>query len=359
MIEVPAGPSKTFEPTRPLFDSAIRLGLVALLVYWSFIIVRPFIAIMVWSAVLAVALYPAFRWMAARLGGRRGMAAALITILSLLIIVGPATWLGLGLIESLRDLSDRLQSGTLPVPPPPDAIRRWPLIGQPIHEFWDQASTNLKSALATVFPLLKPLGSTALSLAADTGVGVLKFLVAVVIAGFLLPPGPALVQALKAFSVRVASARGEQLVELAGATIRTVSRGVIGVALLQAILVGIGLLAAGVPGASLIALAVMVLGIVQIGAAPVLIPVIIWGWTTMAPTAALMFTAYMLVVGLVDNILRPILIGRGLTTPIVVIFIGVVGGTVTQGILGLFLGPIVLAVAWQLLVAWMRNDATV
>jgi len=352
------GPFNRFRLDRTFIDSAIRLGLIAFLLYWSFFIVRPFISIILWSAVLAVGLYPPFNWLAARLGGRRGLASALITLVTLLIIIGPVIWLGLGLVDGLRALAEMLTTGNLSLPPPSERIKSWPLIGDKLYVYWDLASTNLARAFAEIAPLLKPISVSVLGFAGGTGVGVLKFLVSVIIAGFLLPPAPSLVRSLNAFSVRVASHRGGALLQLAGATISSVSRGVIGVSLLQALLAGIGLKIAGVPGASLIAFAVLVLGIVQIGPSVVLIPAIIWSWVTQDTTTALIFTAYMLPVNLVDNLLRPLLIGRGLTTPTLVIFIGLLGGTLAHGLLGLFLGPIVLAVVWELLVAWMGEDET-
>jgi predicted PurR-regulated permease PerM len=166
-----------------------------------------------------------------------------------------------------------------------------------------------------------------------------------------------LVEAVATFLRRLVSRRGDEFVQLAGATVRNVSQGVIGVSLLQALLAGIGLMAASVPGASLITLFVLILGIVQIGPSVILIPVIIWSWLTMETTTALIFTAYIVPVNLIDNILRPLLMSRGLSTPMLVIVIGAIGGTLSNGIIGLFVGPIVLAVAWDLLVTWVREDA--
>jgi predicted PurR-regulated permease PerM len=352
------GPPRRLRLDQALIEQGIRLGLIALLLYWSFVLVRPFISIVLWSAVITVALYPPFDWLAVRLGGRRAPAAALITLGCLLIIVGPVIWLGLGVVDGLRALADLLGSGALALPPPWPAIKSWPLVGEPLYSLWDQASSNLASAFAKIAPLLKPVGVGILDFAAGTGIGVLEFLAAVIIAGFLFSPAPSLVDSIKAFSQRVAASRGAPLVELTGATIRSVSRGVIGVSLLQMLLAGIGLWIAGVPGASLIAFAVLILGIVQIGPSVVLIPAIIWSWMTQETAAALLFTAYIVPVNLLDNFLRPLLIGRGLTTPILVILIGLIGGTLAHGLLGLFLGPIVLAVAWELVVAWMRADRT-
>ncbi|HEY7299291.1 MAG TPA: AI-2E family transporter [Xanthobacteraceae bacterium] len=336
-------------------EIAIRLAALGLLLYWTIILVRPFLTILLWSVVLAVALYPVFDWVAARLGGRRSLAAAIITVAGVLIILGPAAWLGLGLMEGARFLSDRLGSGALSVPEPPEGVRHWPLIGGQAYRLWSLASMNLKEAFDEIAPYLKPYSSTLLGAAAGASTGLLKFFVSVIVAGFLFSPGPSLVNAVKAFSRHLESSRGGEFVDLAGATIRSVSRGVIGISLLQAFAAGVGLWLAGVPGASVITFAVLIFGIVQIGPSLILIPVIVWSWFRMETMTALMFTAYMGPVNLLDNILRPIVMGRGLATPMPVIFIGVVGGTLVHGLIGLFIGPIVLAVAWELLRAWIRD----
>ena len=347
--------SKSEDTTSSFIEVAIRLGALALLLYWSLILVQPFISIAIWSAVLTVALYPVFEWASHQLGGRRRIAAALITLLSLLIIIGPATWLALGLVDSLRLISERLDLANLTIPSPSTAVKDWPVIGEPIYQFWELASTNLSAALAQIMPQLKPLGSSLLRIGADTGLGIIMFLASVVVAGFLFSPAPAIAEAIKKFSRRLNPTRGEEFVEQAGATIRAVSRGVIGISVLQALLAGVGLMVAGIPQASLITFGVLIFGIIQIGPSIILIPVIIWAWTIMDTLPAFLFTAYMVPVNLLDNLLRPIVMGRGLKTPMLVILIGVIGGTLAYGITGLFLGPIVLAVIWELFVSWIEE----
>ncbi len=334
---------------------AIRLGLLAFLVYWSFVLVRPFIPIFAWSVVLAVALYPAFNWLSVHLGGRPKLAAAIITSVNLAIVIGPATWLGLGLIESLQSFAGQLDSGSLIVPSPPDSVKDWPIVGVQVHALWDQASTNLRAALSQIAPHLKPLAGPVFAFAGSASVSTLKFIGSVVIAGFLFPTGPRLVVAIRSIQARLQLQRGQDFVALAGATIRTVSQGVIGIAIVQSLLVGVGLKLAGVASAGVLAFAVLVLAIMQIGSAVVLLPVIIWIWATKDFMAALLITIYLLVVGLADNVLKPMLMGRGLSTPALVIFIGLLGGTIAHGIVGLFVGPIILAVAWELTAAWIRE----
>jgi predicted PurR-regulated permease PerM len=177
-----------------------------------------------------------------------------------------------------------------------------------------------------------------------------------VLSGFLFIYGPRMVEAIRRIQSRIVTQRSEDFVALAGQTIRMVSQGVIGVAALQALLAGVGLKLAGVPHAGLLAFAVLVLAILQIGSAIVLLPVIIWIWATKDFAVALPLTIYLGIVGLADNILKPILMGRGLSTPMLVIFVGVLGGMIAHGIVGLFVGPIILAVTWELMMAWIREE---
>jgi predicted PurR-regulated permease PerM len=341
--------------TATWIELAIRLAVLALLLYVAYILIRPFITIVIWSVVLTVALYPGYDRMVRWLGGRRRLAAILMTILGFAVVLGPASWLVLSLIDGIGSLS-RLDPAGFTVPSPPASVKDWPLIGEPIYQFWDLASTNLQAAVVKIAPQLRPLGSGLLGIAADAGTGAIQFLIALIVSGFLFPPAPALVDTIRRFSRRLASHQGETFVQIVGATIRAVARGVIGVAALQAFLIGIGLVVAGIPGASLLTLAALVLGIIQIGPTIVVVPVIIWVWIAMDTITALLFTAYMIPVNLIDNVLRPLVMGRGLDTPIVVILVGVIGGTLSLGLTGLFLGPIILAVLWELFVAWIRES---
>ena len=334
---------------------AIRIVCLGFLAYWSLILIRPFLTIIVWSIIVAVALYPIFNWLSDKLYGLRALAAAAITILSLVIMLGPATWLALSLAETVRTILARLGDGTLTLPPPSETVKTWPLIGEKIYEGWLLASTNLRALVIEAAPHLKPLGSSLLNAAGSIGINLLRFVIAVVISGFLLIPGPSLIHSIKNVLSRVAAVRGEEFVDLAGATIRNVSRGIIGIAILQALLAGIGLLFAGVPAAGLFSFLVLVLGIIQIGPSVVLLPLIVWSWFAMDTAMALLFTLYMVPVNLLDNILRP-LVAKGLSTPMPVILLGVLGGTLVHGMIGLFVGPIVLSIGWQLLVVWTRDE---
>lgn len=337
------------------FDTAIRIGLLVLLVYLSWEVVAPFVTIVMWSAILAVALYPLFDriqlWT-----GRPRVAAVLVTALCLAVVVAPVAWLGVGMVDGLKLLASGLDNGQLSIPRPADSVRDWPLVGVWVYDAWSRVESDLRSELTELAPVLKPIGIRLLQVASNAMLALLKFLAAIVIAGFLFCPGPRLIETLRRLLERLVRPRGGEMLQLAGTTIRSVSRGVIGVALLQSLLAGFGFVAAGIPGAGILSFLSLLLGIVQIGPGVIFLPVLVWSWMTMDPMSALLFTAYMVPVGLLDNVLKPILVAKGLTTPMPVIIVGVIGGTIAYGIIGLFFGPIVLSVAWALLVAWLDGE---
>ena len=337
------------------FERMAKLSLLGLLVYWSFVIVRPFLTILLWSLILTVSLYPAFNWVARHLGGRRKLAAAIMTLVSLAVVTGPVIWLGLSMVEGLSIFSDQMNSGTIAIPPPPDEIKSWPLIGGRIHHIWTLASANLKSAVSETLPYLDPLKSLARKMAQNAATGIPIFIVSFIASGFLFPAAPTLLEGGRKLSRSILPVHGQEYLKLAGATIRNVAQGVIGVSVLQSVLAGGGFIVAGVPGSGLLALAVLIFGILQFPGI-VFLPVMIWGWTALTPSAALGLTAYLLPVSLINNFLSPIVMAHGLRTPMIVIFVGVLGGTIAHGIIGLFVGPIILAVSWELILAWVKKQ---
>ena len=336
-------------------DVAIRIGLLVLLAYWSLKVIGPFVTILLWSGILTVALYPVFNWLA-RLIGSKTLAAAMITVLSLMIVLGPVTWLGFAMIGGIELLVKGIGTGQLAMPMPPDVVKSWPLIGEKIFQLWSQAATNTEALLLQAAPYLKDIGGKLLSLSQGVALGLLEFVGSIVIAGFLYSPGPRIVDFMRIVLRRVLGHESEEILQLIGSTIRNVARGVVGIALLQALLAGIGFIVAGIPAAGLFTFLALLLGIVQIGPSILIIPMVVWSWTKMDPSSALIFTAYMIPVSLADNILRPVVMARGLSTPMPVILVGVMGGMIAYGISGLFVGPIVLAVLWALIQEWMAED---
>ena len=336
-------------------EATIRIGFVVLLAAWCFQIVRPFVGIVAWGAILALAGRQGYERIAAAVGGRRGLAAVLFTVLALVLLAVPTALLSGTFVEGARKLAGQLSGGTLHIPPPPESVAGWPLIGEPLARFWTMASENLKDALAQVQPQLKALAAWLLAAAASLGLQVLQFVLAIVIAGVLLAHSEGAADAAEAVATRIVGRRGPELTQLADATVRSVARGIIGVALIQSALAGIGFLVAGVPGAGLWALICLVLAIVQIGPAIILLGAIVYVFSKASTLTAVLFLVWCVFVGLLDNVLKPILLGRGVNVPMVVIFLGAIGGFLAMGLIGLFVGSIVLVLGYTLFLAWLSE----
>jgi predicted PurR-regulated permease PerM len=342
---------------RNVIDVLVRLSIVALLVYWAALLVQPFLVLIAWSIILVIVLYPAYSWSVRRLHLPSAIAAGAIIAGCLVVLLGPVTWLGLSAATSARWIAEKLASGELAIPPPVESVRQWPLIGAKTYDLWSLASTNLTAAAVKLGPVLRPLSTHLLYFAGSAGLSVFKFVISIIVAGFLFKPGPALVETVGSVFRRLTAAHGDEYVQMVGVSVRNLARGVIGVAALQSLLVGLGLIVAGIPAAGLISLFVLVLGIIQIGSAIILIPVVIWSFFTMDTFGAVLFALYMVPVSLVDNFLRPIVMAHGLKTPMPVILIGLLGGVWVHGLIGLFVGPVVLAIVWELVRIWIWQEA--
>jgi len=344
--------------SRDLLDLFIRAGLIAVLVAFSFQVFRPFLDLMLWALILAVTLYPLHCRLRQRLGGRDGRAATLIVVLALALLLVPVYLLLVSLGESLEQLLGVLRSGTWSLPAPPDSVAGWPLVGPRLHQAWLSASGDLTSALQRLLPHLKGSGRALLGALANVGAAFLLFVAALIVAGICMAFGERGHHAAQRIATRISGPqRGPRIVALCTATIRAVAQGVIGIAFIQMLLVGVGFVAIGVPGAGLLALVVLLLGIVQLPVTLITLPVIAYVLGTQGvalPT--LVFAVYSLVAGLADNVLKPLLLGRGVDVPMPVVLLGALGGMVVQGIIGLFLGPVILAVAYNLFWQWVDEQ---
>ncbi len=336
-------------------EAALRIGLVVLLVAWCFQIVRPFITPIVWGAIIAVAAYPGYRWLQSRLGGRPRLTATVFTMLMLIVVIAPTVMLSGTLVETVKVLAVNLSEGNLSIPPPPENIRGWPVIGEQLHAFWTLASYNIEAALEKVGPEIKAVGTWLLTTAAGAGFGILQFIFAIIIAGVLMPQADGAYRTAQLLSLRLAGEQHTDLVDLAEKTVRSVASGILGVALIQALLAGLGFMVAGVPGAGFWALLCLLLSVAQIGIAVILIPVVIYLFNTADMVTAVGFLIWAIPVGLIDNILKPIFLARGLKTPMVVIFIGAIGGFLASGIIGLFVGAVVLALSYEVFLLWLNG----
>jgi predicted PurR-regulated permease PerM len=338
-----------------MLEAAIRIGLLAILVAWCFEIVRPFIIPIVWGVIIAVASYPIFLKIQQLLGGHAGWAAVLFTLLALLVIIVPTVMLAGTVVDGAKVLSTKLSSGRLPIPPPPESVGHWPLIGDQLREFWSLASYNIEAALKEIQPEVKMIGKWLLSAAAGAGYGILEFVVAIIIAAFFMVHAGSGRFVAHGIATRLAGSRGIEFANLAESTVRSVARGILGVALIQSLLAGLGFLVAGIPGAGLWALLCLLLGVIQVGILVVLIPMVIYMFNTADTISAILFLIWCVPVGLLDNILKPILLGRGVKVPMVIIFIGAIGGFLSSGIIGLFIGSVVLTLGFGLFMAWLRE----
>ena len=339
-----------------LLEVLIRAGLIFALAALCFQIFAPFLTLMVWGLILAVTLYPMQEYVAAKMGGRQGLAATLIVILGIALIVAPTAILMSSLGDSVQRLIHDVQSDALVIPAPRESVAGWPVIGERVYALWSQAHADLPALVKSMQPKIGDLAKTALAFVASIGGGLLLFLAALIIAGILMAFGRSGNRASVAISERVAGpARGAEFATLSTATIRAVAQGVIGVAFIQAIIVGLCLLIAGVPWAGVLAMICLVLGIAQIPALIVTLPAIAYIWLLgdYGKGEAILYTLLIFVAGLADNVLKPLMLGRGVDAPMPVILIGALGGMAAAGILGMFVGATLLALGYQIFMGWV------
>ena len=343
--------------TSAQMDLFIRAGLILALVMLCYQVFAPFLTLMVWALILAVALYPMQQFIANKLGGKQGLAATILTLLGIALIVVPTAVLMSSLGDSVQQLVVDVQENTLEIPAPPDFVATWPLVGEKLHAFWTAASTDLPALVHSLQPKIGDIAKTALGFVASIGVGLLQFFAAFIIAGIIMAFGKSGASASLAIFQRIGGdAIGADFAKLSTATIRAVAEGVIGVAFIQAILVGICLLVAGVPFAGVFALVTLVLGIAQVPALIVTLPAIgyIWWSGDYGTGMAIVYTILLFVSGMADNVLKPLMLGRGVDAPMPVILLGALGGMAAAGILGMFVGATLLALGYQLFMGWVK-----
>ncbi|MBW2725890.1 MAG: AI-2E family transporter [Deltaproteobacteria bacterium] len=346
------------ETMRRATEIAVRLGAIAIVVAWCLQIIAPFVGIVIWGLIIAVALQGPYDAIARRVGGRRQLAAAIIVLLGIAVVVVPAVLLSETLVSGAQNFAEDIADGSMDIPPPPSHVVDWPIVGEPVFEFWSLASRNLKAALEKLGPQLQAVSAWLLKAAAAVGAGLLQMIVSLVIAGVMLSRSGVRAGIVRRLASRLAGPeKGPALAELARATISSVVNGIVGVALIQSLLSGIGFVLADVPAAGLWALFVLVAAVVQIPAGLVMVLPIMIVFSTASTTVAIVFTAWCVFVSLADNVLKPMLFGRGVELPMIVIFLGAIGGMLTMGIIGLFVGAVVLGVGYELFNAWIDADA--
>ena len=355
------GPDDRLEPrvASQLLDVLIRAGLIGVLAVLCYVVFAPFLTLMAWAVILAVTLYPLHRWLARQIGGKQGLAATIVVVVGILLIVTPTALLMDSFGSSVHQLVGAVQQNTLEIPAPREGIREWPIVGQKIYDFWSRAHTDLPGLVESMQPKIGEMARKALAIVANIGLGVLQFLASFVVAGIVMAYGEAGTRSSRAIFERiVGGGRGEPFARLATATIRAVAQGVIGIAFVQAILVGLALLVAHVPWAGVLAAITLVLSVAQVPALIVIVPAIVYIWSSggYGNGAAIAYSVMLLLAGMADNVLKPLMLGRGVDAPMPVILLGALGGMATGGILGMFVGATLLALGYQIFMGWVAAN---
>ncbi|MET0656601.1 MAG: AI-2E family transporter [Steroidobacteraceae bacterium] len=341
-----------------MLDILIRAGLIAVMVVLCYRVFSPFLNLMIWAVILAVTLYPLHQMLALRMRGKQGLAATVLVILGSIVIVAPTALLMNSLGDSVRGLVHGVQENTLEIPAPRESVKNWPVVGKRIYSTWSAAHADFPAFVKRSQPKIGHLAQQALKVVASIGGGILLFLASFIVAGIVMAFGESGARAARAIFVRVAGKeRGEALTALSTATTRAVAQGVIGVAFIQATVIGLALLLARVPFAGVLAIIALVLGIAQVPALIITLPAIgyIWSSGDYSTGMAATHTVILLIAGMADNVLKPLMLGRGVDAPMPVILFGALGGMASAGIVGMFVGATLLAVGYQIFMSWVAN----
>jgi predicted PurR-regulated permease PerM len=339
-------------------DIALNLLIVFSILTWCAYILSPFVTLIVWGGIIAIAIYPAYLRLHRLLGDRGKLAVTVVALLGAAIVIVPLWSFTSSTIETAVDLRAHVAAGELVVPPAPDAVREWPIIGDRAYAFWTEAATNLSGFVEDHNAQIRNVAVAVLTRLAGAGLGALQFLVSIVIAAAFLHFAQGAVAAARVLFTRLAGDDGEELLILSVATVRSVAIGVLGISAVQALLSGLGMVAVGVPGAGVWTLLVLLVAIVQLPPALVLLPIIIYVFSVESTVVATVFAIWSFLVGISDTFLKPIFLGRGVDAPMIVILLGAIGGMLTSGIIGLFVGGVVLAVSFKLLQRWLSVATT-
>ena len=333
--------------------SFIQIAALVLLFTWCFQIVAPFVHLIAWAAIIAIAVYPVYLRLASRLGGRQKLSATLLVLLGLALLLVPVWIVTDSTIDAARAVASDLEDGAVSVPPPADNVADWPVIGNQVYQVWSGASENLEATLNQFQPQLRSGGRWLLRKIGSTAGDVLQFVAAIIIAGVFMVSAETAYRASIAFTTALLGRDGTALTNLSVTTVRSVAKGILGVALTQALLSLIGLVVMGVPAAGIWTGMVLALAVVQLPPLIVLGPIAVWVFSVADPIPATLFAVYALIVSASDAFLKPLFLGRGVEIPMLVILLGAIGGAIYAGIIGLFVGAVVLALGYELLRAWM------
>ncbi|MBA7566777.1 putative transport protein YdiK [subsurface metagenome] len=337
-------------------DLTIKIGTLLLIIFLCFRILLPFTNILLWAMVIAIIMFPLYTRLGKAFGKRKKLAAVLLAFVALSILLIPSYWLVDSLVVGLKDMADSLQDGSFELPPPSESVAGWPFIGEWLYGNWVAASQNLSQVLSEYLPQLRGFGEKVLNSLAGTGLGILQFALSIIIAAVFLTFSEDASRSSKKLFIKLAGENGEDFARVSEQTVRNVASGVIGVAIIQSTLIGVAMLIMDLPLAGVWIVVTLIFAIAQIPLLLVTIPVIIWLFAIKEPFPAVLWTIYLIVVGASDNYLKPVLMGKGASVPMLVIFLGAIGGFMAFGFLGLFLGAIILSLGYKLYLTWLDSD---
>ena len=334
-------------------DLILKIGALFLVVYLCIRILKPFLGMLLWGLIFAIILFPVFERLRGLFGNRNKISSVLLTLVALSILILPSIWLVNQLVDGVKFLAENFQAGDLSIPPPSESVADWPLIGDWLYTKWLQLAGDMSGSLKGFMPQLVSWGERTLGALANTGLGILQFAASIIIAGIFLIFFEAGSESGRKVFQKVVGERGEEFLEISLNTIRNVATGVLGVAIIQTTLMGIGLILAHIPLAAVWIVVILVMTIAQIPVLIFNIPLIIYLFAFQDPLPAVLWTLYFLVMGMIDNVFKPLIMGKGSDVPMLVIFLGALGGFMAFGFIGLFLGSIVLSLAYKLYLTWV------
>jgi predicted PurR-regulated permease PerM len=339
-----------------IVDALIRLGVLFFLISWCIDILRPFILLLIWAVVIAIALFPVQTYFIRLFRGRRTLATISLVLILLSFLIVPSFMIMHSLFEGISHLKITHETGKHLIPPPGETTAQWPAIAKPVIDLWKMASENIQGVTVKYSEQLKSVITWLISALAGFGKGIVFFVVSIIISGVMLAYSESLSKTAKIVFIKLAGKNGEHFASVTVHTIRNVVKGVLGVALIQSVMAGLGFFIAGVPFAGLWTVACLVLAVVQIGAAPVVIPIAIYMFSVTDTMTAVLLTIWLLLTTISDNVLKPILLGRNAPAPMLVIFLGAIGGFIMSGFLGLFLGAVILTIGYKITLLWLTPE---
>ncbi|MEO8150406.1 MAG: AI-2E family transporter [Bacteroidia bacterium] len=337
-------------------DLSVKLILIYILIGWSAMIVFPFLTPLLWGLILAITLYPMYVGLLKMVKGKNAVASTIITLLLLCILLIPSAIMIAAIVNEAKELKAALDSNTLVIPPPNPKVAEWPVVGQKLYDAWTMLDTNIESAAITYRDQILSAGQKLVGAMRGLFSNIMMFSLSIIIMGVMLAYSEAAKKTISVFMKRLLGGSSEEYTLVISQTVRNVAKGILGVAFIQFVIMGLCFVLAGVPLAGLWALAVFLLALVQLPGAIVAIPVIIYIYSVKEPLPATLWAVVILIAGLSDNVLKPLLMGKGAPVPMLVIFLGALGGFVLSGFIGLFTGAIVLSLAYKLTGFWMNAN---